>query len=381
MEIYMDNSATTKTSKTAIEAVVKYMSEEYYNPAALYAPAVRVAAALKFAKELFINDMRASSGEIIFNSGGTEGNNTAIFGAAAKNKGIIHAVTSSVEHASVLQAFEHLKDLGHQVDFIDPDKKGSIRLKDLEQALRPNTAIVSFMHVNNETGAINEIEAISKIVRKKARNCMIHCDGVQAYPKLRFPAGAVDAYTTSGHKFHSPRGVGMLYLSDKRLIEPLLYGGGQQGGLRCGTENAASVMGMAAALNDYVQNRQQYVSNMLAVKQRLFTGLSFIKDINLNGPSLDEGAPHILSVGFAGIKGETLLHALEEKGIYVGIGSACSASKAGISHVLKAMGVPKIFAEGTIRFSFCYENTVEQADTVAETVIELVNRLRRFTKR
>lgn len=381
MEIYMDNSATTKPSKTAIDAVINYMNKDYYNPAALYAPAAKVASAIKAAKELFINDMRISTGEIIFNSGGTEGNNTVIFGVASKHMDKIHAVTSSVEHASVLQAFEHLKELGHQVDFIDPDEKGSIRIKDLENAIRPNTAIVSFMQVNNETGAINDIEAISRTVRKTSKNCVIHCDGVQAYPKLRFPAGAVDAYTISGHKFHAPRGVGMLYLSDKRIIEPLLYGGGQQGGLRCGTENTAGVMGMTAALNDYVQTRQQYVSNMLAVKQRLFAGLSFIKDINLNGPALHEGAPHILSVGFAGIKGETLLHALEEKGIYVGLGSACSASKSSISHVLKAIGVPKVFAEGTIRFSFCYQNTVEQADIVAETVIECVNKLRRFTRR
>ena len=381
MEIYMDNSATTRPCQKAIQAVVKYMNEEYYNPATLYAPGVRAESAIKTARELFINDMKASSGEIVFNSGGTEGNNTIIFGVASKAKGKIHAVTSSAEHASVLQAFEHLKDLGHYVDIIDVDQTGSIRLEELERVLRPDTSIVSFMQVNNETGAINDIQGISRLVRRRSGRCIIHCDGVQAYPKLNFPAGAVDAYTISGHKFHSPRGVGMMYLSHKKIIDPMLYGGGQQGGLRCGTENAAGVMGMAASLKDYVDNRELYVSNLRAVKQRIYAGLSFINDIHVNGPDIANGAPHILSIGFAGVKGETLLHALEEKGIYVGIGSACSSHKSGISHVLRSMKVPKEFAEGTIRFSFGCYNTAEQADIVAEQVIDSVQKLRRFTKR
>ncbi len=382
MEIYFDNSATTQPFECAKQAVLSCMTDVYYNPSALYAPAVKVSKLLSNVRSAFAKEFHAKEDEIIFTSGGTESNVDAIMGAVPQRMVRAHVVTDQSEHSSVYETFRYLEQQrGAQVSLLPTNQRGEVTPEALRSVMRPNTRLVSIMHVNNETGAVNDIESLSKVAKSIAPQCIFHCDGVQAFPKLRFPRGFVDAYSVSGHKFHAPRGTGVLYVRQGCGIQPVMVGGGQEHGYRAGTENVAGIAGMGAALGQYVEHREEYVQRMREVKMALYEQLIRIPGAHLNGPPADQGAPHILSMSFEGTRGETLVHALEEKGIYVGTGSACSSHKKGESRALRAMGVPPQIAQGTLRFSFCCMNTVEQANIVAQAVEESVTRIRRFVRR
>lgn len=382
MEIYFDNSATTRPFKEAVAAVRHFMEIEYYNPSALYGPAVDAARELMLVKKAFAKPFSCDIQEIYFNSGGTEGNNTVIFGAMKAGRQKRHAITCIAEHSSVLEPFRELERLGYRVDYVGTDEYGRVRPEEVFSKLRKDTGIVSIMHVNNESGAINDIDAIAQGVKQRVPDCIVHSDGVQAFPKLAVPAkGILDAYTISGHKFHSPRGSGMMYLKKDAKIAPLLYGGHQEDGRRPGTENLAAIAGMGVALKVYLENHDVFLRNMVSVKQRLWKNIGYIPGTRLNGPPIDLGAPHILSCGFEGVNAETLVHALEEEGVYAGTGSACSSRKTEPNRILAAMGVPEEYAKGTLRFSFCYQNTTAQADRAAEIIEKSVKRIRRFVKR
>ena len=323
-------------------------------------------------------DLRVQRDEVYFTSGGTESNVTAMLGVMQRTHGKGHLVTSLAEHASVWETANRLAQQGCEVDFLATDTDGCVHPEDLERVMRPNTAMVCLMQVNNETGAVNDIETLCRVAKQIAPQCVFMCDGVQAYPKYAMPTG-VDLYSFSGHKFHAPRGVGVLMARKQVKLPALLTGGGQESGMRSGTENAPAIIGLGVALQRYLPNRDAYMDRMQEVKNTLWEGLRQIPGTHRNGG--DEGAPHILSVSFANIQAETLLHALEEQGIYVGTGSACSSHKKGGNRILKAMGVPPQFASGTIRFSFSCMNTKEQAEQVAKEIQRLVPRIRRFTKR
>lgn len=382
MEIYFDNSATTQPFECAKQAVLSCMTEVYYNPSALYAPAVKVSNLLSEVRADFAKELRVREEEIIFTSGGTESNVDAIMGAVPQRMMHAHVITDQSEHSSVYETFRYLEQQrGAQVSLLPTNRRGEVTTEALRAAMRPNTRLVSIMHVNNETGAVNDIEALARTAKSIAPQCIVHCDGVQAFPKLRFPGGLVDAYSISGHKFHAPRGTGVLYVHRGCGIQPVMVGGGQEHGYRAGTENMAGITGLGAALRQYIEHRDAYVQQMRAVKMALYQRLVRIPGTHLNGPPAEEGAPHILSMSFEGTRGETLVHALEEKHIYVGTGSACSSHKKGESRVLRAMGVPPQVAQGTLRFSFCCMNTVEQAEIVADAVEESVARIRRFVRR
>lgn len=382
MSIYFDNSATTQPFPETIRAMEHAMEEGYYNPSALYGPAVEASREIARVREAFASALRVRPEEIYFTSGGTESNNLALLGYAHHLRGKAHMLVNPSEHSSVHEVFLELNRRGHQVEFLENDASGRVTPEILERHMRPDTALVSVMHVNNESGAVNDVETLAALAKQINPGCMFHSDGVQAFLKVPVPSfREIDAYSISGHKFHGPRGSGVCYLKKGAFVQQILYGGSQEGHMRPGTENGPAILGMGAALDRYLGHHQEYLDSMWAVKHRLYGNLSRIPGVRLNGPELNQGAPQILSMGFAGANAETLVNALAERGIYCGTGSACSSRAVGKNRTLTAMGVPAQYLPGTLRFSFCYNNTLEEADTVAAAMGEILMRLRRFRRR
>jgi aminotransferase class V len=378
--IYLDNSATTRTLPAAVDAARQYMSESFFNPAAAYSPAVESERAVNGARARIAEAMHAGAEEIVFTSGGTESNNMAIHGALGAMRGRGRVVMSAVEHPSV---FEVMRGLSPEYDVVEAgvDKEGSVDAASLGRLITPNTRFVSIMHVNNETGAVNDIPAIYKTVKREAPDALLHVDGVQGFLKVPFDARNCDFYTVSGHKFHGPKGVGALYVKKGTRFLGGQIGGGQERNLRSGTTNTPGIMGMDAALQYYLAHQDVMWQNMRACKVRLAGNLLSLPDVLLNGPAPEKGAPHILNVSFLGVRGEVLLHALEEKKIYVSTGSACSAHKKGKNRILNAMGVTGERQEGAIRFSFSAFNTPAEMDETATVIADLLGLLRRFKRR
>ena len=378
--IYLDNSATTRTLPQAAQRAMEAMTETYFNPAAAYSPAVAMERAINGARTTLASAIGASAEELYFTSGGTESNNMAIFGALEPIRGRCRIIVGATEHPSVFEPFQKLaRQYDMQVAWVDG--QGCIDLKGLEKLLTPDTLLVSIMQVNNEVGAINDISAIRRLMRAKAPGALLHVDGVQGYLKVPFSAADCDLYSISGHKFHAPKGVGALYVRKGIRFAGGQLGGGQEKGVRSGTSNTPGILGMETAALEYLQNAMLYRQQMLQCKQRLYEELIRLPDVVYNGPALEAAAPHILNISFLGVGGEVLLHALEDKGIYVSTGSACSAHKKGKNRILNAMGVIGERQEGAIRFSFCHENTLAEMDQVADAIASLLPMLRRFRRR
>lgn len=378
--IYLDNSATTRTMGVAAEAAKKYMTEEFFNPAAAYSPAVREERAVNGARRTIGSAINAGPDEIIFTSGGTESNNMAILGSLKAMRGRGRIIVGSTEHPSVYEVY---KSPACQYDVAEApvDNTGMIDLKRLESLITPDTRLVSVMQVNNEVGAVNDAETIRRILRRRAPEALLHVDGVQGFLKVPFDAKNCDLYSISGHKIHAPKGIGALYLRQGTKFAGGQIGGGQEKNLRSGTTNTPGIMGMEAAVKNYLNNIDEYRCAMRDCKLRLAKNLTELPDVLLNGPAPEQGAPHILNASFMGVRGEVLLHALEEKEIYVSTGSACSAHKKGRNRILNAMGVIGDRQEGAIRFSFCPFNTIEEMDVVAEEISTIIAMLRRFKRR
>ena len=378
--IYLDNSATTRTMDVAAEAAKKYMTEEFFNTAAAYSPAVREERAVNGARKTIGSAINAGPDEIIFTSGGTESNNMAILGSLKAMRGRGRIIVGSTEHPSVYEVY---KSLACQYDVAEApvDNTGMIDLKRLESLITPDTRLVSIMQVNNEVGAVNDAETIRRMLRRRAPEALLHVDGVQGFLKVPFDAKNCDLYSISGHKIHAPKGIGALYLRQGTRFAGGQIGGGQEKNLRSGTTNTPGIMGMEAAVRNYLDNIDEYRCAMRSCKLRLAKNLTELPDVLLNGPAPEQGAPHILNASFMGVRGEVLLHALEEKAIYVSTGSACSAHKKGRNRILNAMGVIGDRQEGAIRFSFCPFNTIEEMDVVAEEISTIIAMLRRFKRR
>ena len=377
--IYFDNSATTVCLPEAAAAAREYMLEKPFNPAAAYSAAVRTERDLNAARANIASKLGAEPNELIFTSCGTESNNTAIFGSLKAMRGKPRVIVSSVEHPSVYEAAAELKEQGYDVVFAPVDMTGRVKLDSLAALITPDTGLISIMHVNNETGAINDIDAVYAMMKRLAPGCLLHSDGVQAFMK-EAPVSC-DLYSVSGHKLHAPKGVGALYIRRGVRVKPYLIGGGQESGMRSGTSNMPGIMAFNAAVEDYAANRALYREGMLAVKERLYGNLRRIKDTVLNSPPMGEGAAHILNMSFLGVRGEVLLNALSERGLFVSTGSACAAHKRGRNRVLGAMGILGERQDGAIRFSFSHFNTVDEADTAAQMIEDQVNILRRFSRR
>ena len=378
--IYLDNSATTRTLDAAAEAAAKYLRQDFFNPSAAYSPAVEAERAVNAARSRLASMIHAAPEEIIYTSGGTESNNTAIFGALKARRGTGRIIVGATEHPSVYSAIMTLKG-PYNVTEARVDSTGTQDVNSLMSALSNDVAFVSIMHVNNETGAINDIPSIYKAVKQRAPGAIMHVDGVQGFLKVPFDARYCDMYSISGHKFHAPKGVGALYIKRGVRFAGGQIGGGQERNLRSGTTNTPGIMGMDAAIEYYQANLDEIRRKLMQMKLRLAKNLSFIRDAYINGPEPSLGAPHILNVSFLGVRGEVLLHALEEKGIYVSTGSACSAHKKGKNRILNAMGVVGDRQEGAIRFSICPFNTEGEMDITADVIEEQLAFLRRFKRR
>ncbi|MBO4384323.1 MAG: cysteine desulfurase [Clostridia bacterium] len=377
--IYFDNSATTPCLPEAGAEALKYMTSQYFNPAAAYAPAVQTEREVNAARAYVLSEISREPGDLIFTSCGTESNNTAVFGSLSAMRSKGRVIVSAVEHPSVYEAAIELRERGYDVVFAPVDATGRVRLDALGGLVNADTRLVSIMHVNNESGAVNDINAIRALIKKAAPDCLLHVDGVQAFMKL--PPVGCDLYSVSGHKLHAPKGVGALYVKKGVRLKPYLVGGGQEAGLRSGTTNVPGIMAFSLAVRDFSAHRDEYVSGMEAVRSRLYNDLSSIKDVKLNGPGPGEGAPHILNVSFMGVRGEVLLNALSERGLMVSTGSACAAHKRGRNRILNAMGILGERQDGAIRFSFSHFNTVGEADAAAGIIEEQVGILRRFKRR
>ena len=380
--IYLDNSATTRTLPEAAQAALQAMTEDFYNPAAAYAFGARTEKRVNEARTVVARPLRARREEIIFTSGGTESNNAAIFGTLRSWHGRARVITTAVEHPSVFETVQSLHQRG-DVDIVvlPVNEQGYPDLAALRDALTEDTALVSMMHVNNELGTVTDLAAASRLIRRLAPRAIFHADGVQAYLKVDTENLGVDLYSLSAHKFHAPKGVGALYKRSGVRFAGGQMGGGQENNLRSGTLNVPGILGMERAVLLYEQNLDPWRQNMRACKRRLYDDLMTIPDVVLNGPSLDEAAPHILNLSFLGVRGEVLLHALEQFDVCVSTGSACAARKAGKNRILTAAGIIGPRQEGAIRFSLCPFNAIEEMDKAAQVVSEQVGFLRKYRRR
>lgn len=384
MEAYFDNSATTKCYEGVKDLVVKLMIEDFGNPSSMHHKGVEAEKYVKGAAKTLAKILKVTEKEILFTSGGTESNNFALIGAAMANKRSgNHIITTAVEHPSVEQPVEFLKGQGFEVTILPVDERGVVKLEELEAALRPDTILVSVMYVNNEVGAVMPIEQIGKLVHEKSPKALYHVDAIQAFGKYRiYPKKlGIDLMSVSAHKIHGPKGVGFLYINEKAKVQPQILGGGQQGGMRSGTDNVPGIAGLAAAAEEIYKNLDQNVEHLYALKERMAKGLAKIENITINGMALRDGAPQILSVSFHGIRSEVLLHTLEEQEIYISAGSACSSHKRKMSATLTAMGMPAAQMENTVRISFSEENTEEEVDYCLEVLNRIVPMLRRYSRR
>ena len=383
MEAYFDNSATTRCYPEVAEIVVKTMTEDFGNPSAMHLKGVEAEKYVREAAQILAKILKVNEKEIIFTSGGTESNNLALFGGADANKRSgNHIITTSVEHAAVGQPAERLEQMGYEVTIVPVDHRGVVQLEALEKALRPDTILVSTMYVNNEVGAVMPVEEIAKLVHEKSPKALYHVDAIQAFGKYRiYPKKAgIDKLTVSSHKIHGPKGVGFLYINEKARIQPQILGGGQQAGMRSGTDNVPGIAGLGVAAKMVYTDFDKKIEHMYQLKERLAEGFLKLPDVRLNGMEIREGAPQILSASFLGVRSEVLLHTLEEKGIYVSAGSACSSHKRKAAGTLSAMGMEAAQRESTLRFSFSEENTFEEVDYALEVIGQVLPMLRRYSR-
>ncbi len=390
-EIYLDNAATTKVYPQVCDLMMQMMREDYGNPSSLHMKGFQAEQAIKNASKTIAGALKVNEKEIIFTSGGTESNNMAIIGGAfANRRNGKHLITTSIEHASVYNPFIWLEKQGFEVTWLPVDENGVVSLDALKSALRDDTILVSVMAVNNEIGTIQPIDEIGKIVKGKSQEILYHVDAIQGFGKINIYPKRIgaDLLSVSAHKIHGPKGIGFLYIKEKTKINPLILGGGQQKDRRSGTENVPGIVGMGEAVrlifDDFeekqkalYEKRDHFVDRLLNIDGVYINGFEHsVSDENYHqGP-----APHVISVSFDQIRAEVLLHALEEKGIYVSSGSACSSNHPAVSGTLKAIGIPKAYLDATIRFSMCYDTTEEELETCADVLEALLPILRKFTR-
>ena len=381
MEAYFDNSATTKVLDCVKDAVVDAMCVNYGNAAAKHRKGVEAENLIREAKKAIADTLKVQEKEILFTSGGTESNNTALIGTALANRRAgKHLITTGVEHPSIYNTMSFLEEMGFEVTYLPVDHLGHISLEDLENAIREDTILVSVMYVNNEVGAVEPIEAISQCIKKKNPKTLFHVDAIQAYGKykIRPKKQGIDLLSVSGHKIHAPQGVGFLYIRDGVKIRPILFGGGQQKGMRSGTENVPGCVGLGVAAREAYKDFDARIEKLYTLREHLIAGLKPLGGVTINGSEDRTNAPQIVSASFEGVRSEVLLHALEDKGVYVSSGSACSSNHPGISGTLKGIGVKKELLDSTIRFSLGDLNTEEEVDYAIGVLGELLPVLRRY---
>lgn len=384
MEAYLDNSATTRCMECVAERMARILREDYGNPSSLHKKGMEAEHYIKEAKAFFAENLKVSEKEIFFTSGGTESNNLALIGTALANQRAgKHLITTSIEHPSVLNAMKHLEEQGFSVTYLPVDRDGIVSLEALARAVCGETILVSVMYVNNEIGSVQPVEEIARIIKEKNPRTLFHVDAIQAYGKYRiFPERTgIDLLSVSGHKLHGPKGTGILYVNEKVKIRPIIFGGEQQKGLRSGTENVPGIAGIAEAAKVCYDGLEEKTDRLYLLKEHFTERIREFDGAVINGRTGRDSAPHIVSVSFEGVRSEVLLHALEEKGIYVSAGSACSSNKPSVSRTLQAIGVRKELLGSTLRFSFSFETTEAEIDYCIQELRELLPVLRRYVRR
>ena len=382
-EVYLDNSATTKCFPQVAQLMTKIMCEDYGNPSSMHLKGVEGEKYIRYAKEVIARNLKVTEKEIFFTSGGTESDNMAIIGVAMANRRRgNHLITTMIEHPAVLQTMQYLESLGFKVTYLPVDEYGQIHLEDLERAITKETILVSIMHTNNEIGALEPVFEAGVVIKRKNPNTLFHVDAVQGYGKFKILPKKmnIDLLSVSGHKIHGPKGIGFLYVGEKVKIQPIIFGGGQQKGMRSGTENVPAIAGLAKAIELIYESLDEDIERMYQLKSYFISQVTKIEGIKINGKTGTDSAPHVVSVSVRGIRSEVMLHSLEERGVYVSAGSACASNKPQTSATLKAIGVEKELLDATIRFSFSMFTTKEEIDYTIRVMSDIIPMLRRYTR-
>lgn len=386
MEAYLDNAATTRVFPEVKECMVRVMEENYGNPSSKHTMGMDAENYIRTALEQIAASLKCEKEEIIFTSGGTESNNLALIGAAEANRRSgKHIITTNMEHASVHEPLVHLEALGYEVTYLPVDATGRIAPEQLAEAVRDDTILVSVMYVNNEIGSVQYMEALAQAVKQKNPRTLFHVDAIQAYGKYKIIPKrlGIDLMSVSGHKIHGPKGSGFLYVKKGTKLHPILFGGGQQNGMRSGTENVPAIAGFGEAVRLVYQDHAAKIDHLYQLKQHLITELLKLEGVSINGIrglELRDTAPHVVSASFAGIRSEVMLNALAERSVFVSSGSACSSNHPELSGTLRAIGVDAALLDSTIRFSFSSYNTLEEIDYAVSQVAELLPIQRKFSR-
>ena len=384
MEAYLDNSATTICSKKATEKMVEILTKDFGNPSSMHMKGVIAENIIIEAKKKIAKTLKVQDKEIVFTSGGTESNNFAIIGAAMANiRAGKHIITTKVEHASVSSVMAYLEENGFDITYLGVDNEGVISLEELKDAIRSDTILVSIMHVNNEIGSIMPVEEAGKIIKAVNPNIVYHVDAIQSYGKMIIRPKNIkcDLLSVSGHKIHGPKGSGFLYIKDKTKIKPIIFGGGQQKGMRSGTENVPAIAGLGIAAEEIYTDFENKIDNLYKLREYFIEELLKIEGVLVNGKFTRENAPHIVSVTVPGVKSEVMLHTLEDRQIYVSAGSAFSSNKQSVSATLKSIGLKPEMLESTVRFSFSVDTTKEELDYSLDVLKEVIPVLTKYTRR
>ena len=387
MEAYLDNAATTRVFPEVRDIMLQVMEKDFGNPSSRHTKGIEAEGYVTKAVQQIAGTLKCQPKEIILTSGGTESNNMALIGTALANQRAgKHVITTRIEHASIHEPFGRLEQMGYEAQYLPVDHNGHLQPEMLEEAVREDTLLVSVMMVNNEMGAVEDIKKLVAVAKQKNPNVIFHVDALQAYGKYKIVPKrlGIDLMSVSGHKIHGPKGSGFLYVRDGVKISPIILGGGQQRGMRSGTENVPAIAGLGEAVRLIYQQHSEKVERLYALKQRLIDGLTAMEGVSINGInglSLTETAPHIVSASFDGIKSEVMLHALAQEGVYVSSGSACSSNHPDLSGTLKAIGVEDRLLDSTLRFSFSVLSTEEEVDHALEAVAKVLPQLRRFVKK
>ena len=382
-EAYLDNSATTRCYPEVVELMNKIYLEDYGNPSSMHHKGVEAEKYITEARRTLAQILKVREKNILFTSCGTESDNIAIIGGALANgrKGR-HLITTKIEHPAVLEAMKFLESQDFDVTYLPVDEKGIVSPESVEEAVREDTILVSVMHTNNEIGSVQPIEEIGKRIKRKNPSTLFHVDAVQGFGKARiYPVKwGIDLMAVSGHKIHAPKGIGFLYIGDKVKVRNLIFGGGQQNGMRSGTENVAGIAAMGLAAKLLYQDFDREIDKLYGLRERFIAEVGDIPEVQVNGPKGREGAPHIVSLTVPGVRAEVLLHALEDKGVYVSSGSACATNRPHLSATLEAIRLPRAYMDSTIRISLSGMNTEEDVLQASSALHEVIPFLRKYTR-
>lgn len=383
--IYLDNAATTPIMPEVVEEMVKSLTEDFGNPSSVHQLGLQSERKMKQVREIMAGLLRVSPEEIIFTSGGTESNNLAILGLTrARKRYGNHCITTKIEHSSILNTFNYLENEGWDITYLSVDSQGVIDLEELKDAIRDDTILVSIGHINSEIGSVQPIREVGLFIKDNYPDTIFHTDAVQSFGRLPLSPmeWGVDLLSMSGHKIHGPKGIGALYIKKKTPLLALQWGGGQERGIRSGTENLPGIVGFGRAAELVHKAMEQDKAVISRMKLELARGIKeAVPDVVFNGPDLQKGAPHIFNLSVPGVRGTTLLHVLESYGIFISTGSACTSRNVKTSHVLEALGLSSQIAEGAVRISLSYLNTRDELSKVPDILRTSIDQAKRFTRR